>query len=55
VTEVRFTVDLAEPALRRHLLEMTPYWWSADAERRARVEAALTTVDAHMVLTTYRR
>lgn len=55
VAEVRFTVDLAEPALRRHLLEMTPYWWSADAERRARVEQALTTVDAHMVITTYRR
>lgn len=55
VTEVRFTVDLAEPALRRHLLEMTPYWWSADDARRARVEAALTSVDAHMVMTTYRR
>ena len=54
-TEVRFTVDLAEPALRRHLLEMTPYWWSADGARRARVEAALTSVDAHMVLTTYQR
>ncbi|MEN9645891.1 MAG: rRNA ((745)-N(1))-methyltransferase [Actinomycetota bacterium] len=53
VTEVRFTVDLAEPALRRHLLEMTPYWWSADDDRRARVEVSLTSVDAHMVLTTY--
>lgn len=55
VAEVRFTVDLAEPALRRHLLEMTPYWWSAADARRARVEAALTSVDAHMVMTTYRR
>ncbi len=55
VVEVRFSVDLAEPTLRRQLLEMTPYWWSADDARRARVEAALTSVDAHMVMTTYRR
>ncbi len=55
VQSVRFTVDLAERGLRRQLLEMTPYWWSATDERRARVEAALTSVDADMVLTTYRR
>ena len=53
--EVRFTVDLAEPALRRRLLEMTPYWWSAAEPRRADVEAVLTSVDAHMVLRTYER
>jgi 23S rRNA (guanine745-N1)-methyltransferase len=55
VHHVRFTVPLAEPALRRHLLEMTPYWWSASAERRATVEAALDTVDAEMVLAVHRR
>lgn len=52
---VRFTVDLAEPRLRRALLEMTPYWWSTTEERRARIEAELTTVDVDMVLATYRR
>lgn len=55
VQSVRFTVDLAEPSLRRSLLEMTPYWWSTTDERRARVESALTSVDADMVLTIYRR
>jgi 23S rRNA (guanine745-N1)-methyltransferase len=55
VTGVTFTVDLAEPELRRHLLEMTPYWWSATDERRARVEAALTAVETDMVLSVYRR
>ncbi len=55
VQSVRFTVDLAEPALRRHLLEMTPYWWSTPPDRRDHVEAALTSVDADMVLATYRR
>jgi 23S rRNA (guanine745-N1)-methyltransferase len=55
VERVRFTLDLAEPALRRHLLEMTPYWWSAPAERRARVESALATVDVDVVLGVYRR
>jgi 23S rRNA (guanine745-N1)-methyltransferase len=52
---VRFTVDLTEPVLRRQLLEMTPYWWSTTDDRRARVGSALTTVDADMLLTTYRR
>ena len=55
VTSVRFTVDLADPLHRRHLLEMTPYWWSANDDRRAKVESSLTSVDADMVLTTYRR
>ncbi|MFZ4721250.1 MAG: putative RNA methyltransferase [Ilumatobacteraceae bacterium] len=54
-TVVRFTVDLSEPALRRALLEMTPYWWSASDDRRARIERELTSVDADMVLTTYVR
>jgi 23S rRNA (guanine745-N1)-methyltransferase len=54
-TPVRFTVDLAEPTLRRSLLEMTPYWWSTTDDRRARVDDALTSVDVDMVLTTYRR
>lgn len=55
VQSVRFAVDLAEPALRRHLLEMTPYWWSTPPDRRDHVEAALESVAADMVLTTYRR
>ncbi len=55
VERVGFTVDLAEPTSRRNLLEMTPYWWSTTDERRAQVEAALTSVEADMVLTTYRR
>jgi 23S rRNA (guanine745-N1)-methyltransferase len=55
VVELRFHIDLTDPALRRHLLEMTPYWWSADELRRTRVEAALTSVDAHMVMRTYAR
>lgn len=52
---VRFTLNLVEPALRRALLEMTPYWWSASPERRGRIERELTSVDAHMVLATYTR
>jgi 23S rRNA (guanine745-N1)-methyltransferase len=55
VEPVQFTVDLTEPTLRRQLLEMTPYWWSAPPERRDRVEAALTEVDVDMVLSVYRR
>jgi 23S rRNA (guanine745-N1)-methyltransferase len=55
VERIRFTVDLSAPALRRQLLEMTPYWWSTPPGRRDRVESALTSVDADMVLTTYRR
>lgn len=55
VRSIRFTVDLGEADLRRSLLEMTPYWWSTTEERRARVEAGLMSVDADMVLTTYRR
>jgi 23S rRNA (guanine745-N1)-methyltransferase len=54
VEHVRFTVDLAAPELRRHLLEMTPYWWSTSVDRRARVEAALTEVDVDMLLSVYR-
>ncbi len=54
-TPVHFTVDLAQPPLRRALLEMTPYWWSTPDDRRAHIQATLTSVDAHMVLTTYRR
>jgi 23S rRNA (guanine745-N1)-methyltransferase len=55
VVAVRFTVDLTEPVLRRQLLEMTPYWWSTTDDRRARIESTLTSVDADMVLTSYRR
>jgi 23S rRNA (guanine745-N1)-methyltransferase len=55
VTTVQFTVQLPDPQLRRHLLEMTPYWWSASPERRAVVEAALHSVDAEMLLAVYRR
>jgi 23S rRNA (guanine745-N1)-methyltransferase len=55
VQHVRFTVDLGKPSLRLQLLEMTPYWWSAVPERQALVEATLASVDADMVLTTYRR
>jgi 23S rRNA (guanine745-N1)-methyltransferase len=54
VQRVQFTVDLVDPVLRRQLLEMTPYWWSTSDERRAVVERELTSVDADVVLTTYR-
>lgn len=52
---VRFTVDLAEPTLRRALLEMTPYWWSTTDERRSRIERDLTVVDVDMVLRVHPR
>ncbi len=52
---IRFHVDLADAELRRDLLQMTPYWWSATEERRARVSAELISVDVDMVLRTYRR
>jgi len=55
VERVRFTVDLAEPSLRRHLLEMTPYWWSTTPDRQERVEGQLTSVDVDMVLAVHRR
>jgi 23S rRNA (guanine745-N1)-methyltransferase len=55
VQPVQFTVELADTVLRRNLLEMTPYWWSATEERRGMVERSLTTVDVDMVLTSYRR
>ncbi len=50
VARVRFTVDLREPALRRALLEMTPYWWSATPDQRVRVESELRSVEADMLL-----
>jgi 23S rRNA (guanine745-N1)-methyltransferase len=50
VERVRFTVDLDRPDLRRALLEMTPYWWSANPEQRERVERDLRSVEADMVL-----
>jgi 23S rRNA (guanine745-N1)-methyltransferase len=52
---VTFTVDLARPDLRRSLLEMTPYWWSATPEQRQRVEAELRSVEADMVVSVMRR
>lgn len=55
VESVRFTVDLADRTLRHQLLEMTPYWWSADADARARVDAGLVSVDADMTLSIHRR
>jgi len=55
VERVRFTVDLKEPALRRALLEMTPYWWSATPGQRMRVESELRSVEADMVLSVVRR
>jgi 23S rRNA (guanine745-N1)-methyltransferase len=55
VERVRFVVDLTEPALRRHLLEMTPYWWSTPADRRERVADQLTSVHVDMQLAVYRR
>jgi 23S rRNA (guanine745-N1)-methyltransferase len=54
-SRVTFTVDLADPARRLALLEMTPYWWSTSPERRDRIAAALHAVDADMVIRTYRR
>jgi 23S rRNA (guanine745-N1)-methyltransferase len=53
VEHVRCTVDLADQALRRQLLEMTPYWWSTPTDRRERVEAQLTDVDVDVVLSVY--
>jgi hypothetical protein len=55
VERVRFTVDLDRPDLRRALLEMTPYWWSANPEQRERVERDLRSVEADMVLAVMRR
>jgi len=55
VERVRFTVDLDRPDLRRALLEMTPYWWSANPEQRERVERDLRSVEADMVLGVMRR
>jgi 23S rRNA (guanine745-N1)-methyltransferase len=54
VDHVRFAVDLAEPVLRRQLLEMTPYWWSAAPARRQRIETQLAVVDVDVVLSVYR-
>lgn len=54
VERVTFTVDLASPALRRSLLEMTPYWWSARPEQRDAVERDLRSVEADMVLAVMR-
>jgi 23S rRNA (guanine745-N1)-methyltransferase len=55
VERVRFTVDLEQAVLRRALVEMTPYWWSATPERRERVERDLRSVEADMVLAVMRR
>jgi 23S rRNA (guanine745-N1)-methyltransferase len=55
VETVAFTVELADAALRLHLLEMTPYWWTTTEERRATVATQLNAVDAVMTLTTFRR
>ena len=55
VERVQFTVDLHSPALRRSLLEMTPYWWSATPDQRDRVEQELRSVEADMVVAVMRR
>lgn len=55
VEHVVFTVDLERPELRRALLEMTPYWWSATPDQRQRVERELRSVEADMVLGVMRR
>lgn len=47
---VRFTLDLAQPTLRRHMLEMTPYWWSADDATRTKVVAELKVVDVDVIV-----
>jgi 23S rRNA (guanine745-N1)-methyltransferase len=55
IGRVAFTLDLADPQLRRSLLEMTPYWWNTSPERRAVIEATPLLVDVDVVLTVYRR
>lgn len=55
VEAVRFTVDLSDAALRVALLEMTPFWWSATAERRGAVAERANTVTTEMVLAVFER
>ena len=51
---VTFEVALPDSTLRLALLHMTPFWWSAPAERRDEVAATLVSVTADMRLTVYR-
>ncbi len=51
---VSFTIDLADARMRLRLLEMTPYWWSANPARREVIASTLTTVDVDVIVTTYR-
>lgn len=51
---VSFTLDLTDPQARANLLEMTPYWWSATAERRAAVLATPLEVTVDVRITRYR-
>lgn len=54
VERIGFTVDLHSATLRRALLEMTPYWWSATPEQRERVEHGLRSVEAEMLVAVVR-
>ena len=54
VSTVRFDLDLTDPAVRSSLLEMTPYWWSATAERRAVVLATALEVTVDVRIARYR-
>lgn len=50
---VQFGLDLGDTSLRRHLLEMTPFWWSASAAQQLLITQSATMVDADMVIRTY--
>ncbi|MCU1393698.1 MAG: rRNA ((745)-N(1))-methyltransferase [Ilumatobacteraceae bacterium] len=52
---VRFVVELSDPVSRTALLEMTPFWWSADATRRGIVAERLGAVTADMRLSVFPR
>ena len=54
VSTVRFDLDLTDPAVRSSLLEMTPYWWSATAERRDVVLATALEVTVDVRIALYR-
>jgi 23S rRNA (guanine745-N1)-methyltransferase len=53
VTTVRFSISLADDAMRESLLQMTPYWWSATPERRHDALQTLRDADAEMDVCVY--
>jgi len=51
---VSFLIPLPDPGLRRALLHMTPFWWSASSERRDEIASTLESVTVDMRLAVYR-